>query len=260
MILFSSSFALSCYSQEELDVSVNSQYWLDLNGKYEFDEIRSISGFAGFRSISPHAYDKYLVFGTYDMQNTKSRIFRNLKNPLINSFHLGGGIYYTNNKNYDDNFELRLTQGLKFFLPSIKEIPLKNYLRFEQRFQKTFDGSSWSTSMRLRYKISTVIEWKKHFFAFNKGMYIPMNVEFFFNLNKADRFNDVIRISPGIGYKFTDEWRAEFYVSYHYTNNTTDQQDGSNDFVFRLRLYKANLVKKPPKLDTKEGDVKELIE
>jgi hypothetical protein len=130
----------------------------------------------------------------------------------------------------------------------------------EQRFQKTLDGSSWNTSFRMRYQIATVIEWKKHLFSFNKGLYIPINVEFFYNLEEADRFNDVIRISPGIGHKFNDEWRAEFYVSYHYTNNTTDQQEGSNDFVFRLRLYKATLVKKYPQLDTKEEDLKELIE
>jgi len=98
-------------------------------------------------------------------------------------------------------------------------------------------------------------------------MYIPLNVELFVNLQKAERFNDVIRISPGIGYKFSDEWRAEFYVSYHYTyntaeytNNKADQQDGSNDFVFRLRIFKSSLAKRKPALDTKEEDIKELIE
>ena len=60
--------------------------------------------------------------------------------PLISSFHLGTGLYYTNNVYEPDNFEFRLMQGLKFFLPSIEMIPLKNYIRLEERFQKTFDG------------------------------------------------------------------------------------------------------------------------
>lgn len=254
-------FILSAYSQEESeDVSVNTQYWFDFNGKTEFSEKTGASGMLGYRSISPYVYDKVLLFGTYDIQHTKSPGFMNLKKPLINSFHLGGGLYYTNNKDNDNNFEFRLVQGLKFFLPSIKQIPLKNYIRMEERFQKDFDGSNWNASFRLRYQIATVIEWQKRLFAFNKGMYLPINVEFFYNLKEADRFNDVIRISPGVGYKFSNEWRAEFYVSYHYTRNTVEQQSGSNDFVFRLRIFKSSLVKKMPMLDTKEEDIKELIE
>lgn len=255
---------LSGRSQEDTegseDVSVNSQFWTDFNGKYQFDQKTGVSGFLGYRTIVPHVYDRFLLFSTYDIMHTNSPAFLNLKKPLIHSFHLGGGLYYTDNSSKDNNFEFRLVQGLKFFLPSIKQVPLKNYLRLEERFQKTFDGSNWNSSIRFRYMISTVLEWQKHLFAFNKGMYIPISIEFFFSLKEADRFNDVIRITPGIGYKFSDEWKAEFYVSYHYTINTTEQGDGSNDFVFRLRVYKATLVKRPPKLDTKEEDIKDLIE
>ncbi len=246
--------------EEEPDVSVNRQFWTDFNGRKDFKENRAASGFVGFRTISPHVYDKFVAFGTYDITHTKSPKFMNLKKPLINSFHLGGGVWYTDNKNDDNDFEFRLSQGLKFFIPSIKEVPLMNFVRLEQRFQKIFDGSPWSASMRFRYKISTVIEWKKRLFSFNKGMYIPMHVEFFYSFQEADRFNDVIRISPGLGYKFSDDWKAEFYVSYHYTRNTTDLQNSTNDFVFRLRIYKSNRIKKPPKLNTKEEDVKDLIE
>ena len=91
-------------------------------------------------------------------------------------------------------------------------------------------------------------------------MYIPLSVEFFFNLKKADRYNDVIRISPGLGYKFNDEWKAEFYVSYHQSNNTSADDNSTNDFVFRLRIYKSSLKKTRPEINTKEEDIKELIE
>jgi hypothetical protein len=248
------------FSQEENpDVTVNRQFWTDFNGRREFKENKSASGFIGYRTISPHVYDKFVAFGTYDINHTKSPEFLNLKKPLINSFHLGGGLYYTDNKNDDNVFEFRLSEGFKFYIPSIKELPLMNFVRLEQRFQTQF-GGTWNTSMRFRYKISTVIEWKKRLFSFNKGMYIPINVEFFYSFSEADRDNDVIRISPGLGYKFSDEWKAEFYISYHYTRNTTDDQDASNDFVFRLRIYKSKRIKKPPKLNTKEEDVKDLIE
>ena len=79
----------------------------------------------GYRSISPHVYDKILLYGTYDIKNTKSPEFLKLKKPLINSFHLGGGLYYTDNRDSRNAIEFRLAQGLKFFLPSIKQVPLK---------------------------------------------------------------------------------------------------------------------------------------
>ena len=246
---------------EPEDASLNSQIWLDFNGKYQLGDDKFISGFVGYRSITPRIFDKYMVVPTYNIIHTKTPNFIKREKPLISSFHLGTGIYYTNNIYEPDNFEFRLMQGLKFFLPSIEMIPLKNYIRLEERFQKTFDGSYWNASFRFRYRISTVIEWKKHLFSFNKGMYIPLSIEFFFNLKKADRYNDVIRLSPGIGYKFNDEWKAEFYVSYHHSNNTSQDDTSTNDFVFRLRIYKSSLKKKSsPTINTKEEDLKDLIE
>lgn len=252
--------AISGQEGEQEDVSVNSQMWLDFNGKYRLDDNRSVSGFIGYRSISPRIFDKFMVVPRYDIIHTKSPKFMKREKPLISSFHLGTGLYYTNNIYEADNFEFRLMQGLKFFLPSLKAIPLQSYIRLEERFQKTFDGSYWNASFRFRYKFSTVLEWKKRLFSFNKGMYIPLSVEFFFNLKQADRYNDVIRISPGLGYKFNDEWKAEFYVSYHYSNNTSEDDDSTNDFVFRLRIYKSSLKKTSPEFNTKEEDLKELIE
>ena len=260
ILIFLSFLGVYAQDEEPEDASVNRQFWLDFNTRHSLDSLHELSGFVGYRSISPHLFNKYLVVPTYNIIHTKSPKFMNLEKPLISSFHLGAGLYYTDNKYEPDNFEFRLMQGLKFFLPSIDMIPLKNYIRLEERFQKTFDGSYWNASFRFRYQISTVLEWKKHLFSFNKGLYIPMHVEFFFNLKKADRYNDVIRISPGLGYKFNEEWNAEFYVSYHLSQNTTEDDDSTNDFVFRLRIYKKSIKKKPPAFNTKEEDLKELIE
>jgi hypothetical protein len=50
------------------------------------------------------------------------------------------------------------------------------------------------TLVRFRYRISTVIKWKKRLLKFNKGVYIPLNVEFFFNFKKAgqEKWNHVV--------------------------------------------------------------------
>lgn len=245
--------------RESEDISLNNQFWIDYNRRYNLDEQKSISGFVGYRTINPHIFDKILLVPTYNILHTRSPEFLNLKKPLINSFHLGTGLYYTSSYRGADNFEFRLMQGFKFFLPSIKSIPLKNYVRMEERLQKTFNGSGWNTAFRFRYRISTIIEWKKHLLSFNKGMYIPFNIEIFFNIKKADRFNDVIRISPGIGYKINDEWKAELYASYNHSNNTSPVDNSSDDFVFRLRLYHIG-KKKGKAVENREEEIKELIE
>jgi len=259
VLLFSSSILRSQESEIE-DVSTNAQFWTDFNLRHEFDEKKSLKGFVGYRTISPHIWDKVMIVPTYDIIHTKSPNFMNLKEPLISSFHLGTGLYYTNNVSEPDNFEFRLMQGLKFFMPFKEFIPLKTYIRFEQRFQKTFDDSYWNVSARFRFKFSTIIEWNKRLLTFTEGLYIPISIEFFLNVEKANRDNDDIRISPGLGYKFNDQWKAEFYVSYHHSKNISETNDSSNDFVFRLRIYKSSLKKSSPVIKTKEEEIKELIE
>ena len=246
---------------EESDVVVTTQFWTDFNAYHEKDERHSWSGQLGFRTITPNHWNKFVLVPTYNILNTKSPAFLNRKKkPLIYSYHLGGGLFYTKNKEEPNNMEFRLMQGLKFFLPSFEALPLKNYFRFEQRLQKTFSGGDWSLSARLRYKLSTVIEWDSKVFSFNEGLYIPLSIEFFYSLEEADRFNDVIRISPGLGYKLNNDWRGEFYISYHYSTNVSSVDDYSNEFVFRLRIFKSSSDVKAKLPKTKEEEMIELIE
>ena len=78
-------------------------------------------------------------------------------------------------------------QGIKFYLPSIKAIPLMSYIRFEERFQKTFDGSDWAVGFRFRYRLSTVIKWKNHLFEFNLSIRILLRLYiFYYRLMKKD--------------------------------------------------------------------------
>lgn len=250
----------TAFSQENSeDIRVNNQFWVDYNIDHSLEEYKSLSGFIGYRTISPHIFDNLLVVSTYNIQNKKSLGFLKLNKPFINSYHLGARMNYIANKSTNDDFEFRLMQGIKFYLPSIKAIPLMSYIRFEERFQKTFDGSDWAVGFRFRYRLSTVIKWKNHLFEFNKGLYIPLNIEFFFNLKKADRLNDVVRLSPGLGYKLNDQWKFELYLSYHNTLNTSEAYNTSNDFVVRLRIFKSNPQKKVlPK--TEDEQLKDLID
>jgi hypothetical protein len=127
--------------------------------------------------------------------------------------------------------------GFKFNIPTIKLITLNNYVRLEERFQNAFNNQGWRSSYRLRYQLGTNISWGNHFLGFTEGLYFPIKAEVFFNLKKADRFNDLIRLSPGIGYKFKNNWRYELFVIFNRTKNITETNNKSSDFILRLRVY-----------------------
>ncbi len=247
------NYTLTGYTQDaDENVKSSTQYWLDYNLEYPLENENTLSGFIGFRSISPHIYNNFLLVSNYNIINRKGLGFLKLEKPFINSFHLGARMNYIANKNLKDDFEFRLMQGFKFFIPLIKELPIMNYVRFEERFQYSFEDGDWTVGYRFRYRVSSAITWENQLLNFGKGFYLPFNVEFFFNLKKSDRFNDVIRLSPGIGYKLNDEWRFELYASYHNALNTTENTNTSNDFVIRLRILRSHKTKERINIDENE--------
>ena len=225
------------------DVKVNQQLWLDYNDHKPLGENKGLSTQIGFRRIEPKVYNRFLVNSTLYFKNKKSPKLLHLKKPFIDSYHLGAGLFYTQNYDADDNFEFRLMQGLKFHVPTIKALTFYNYVRLEERFQNTFDGSGWSMGMRLRYRLSTQLNWGDYLFDFTRGLYFPLNAEVFFNLVKSDRYNDLVRISPGIGYRTDSNWKFEMYVIFNRTKNITETNNKSSDFILRIRIINATKKK-----------------
>jgi len=235
------------------DVKVNQQFWLDYNFTSVFDDTKNLSTQVGFRKITPEIYNRFLGVFTLNLKNNKKLIDLKTEKPLVKSYHLGAGLIYTQNYDNNDNFEFRLMQGFKFEIPTIKPITLYNYVRLEERFQNSFDNSGWTSAFRLRYRLSTILSWNKHYLSFAKGLYIPLQAEVFFNLKKADRFNDVLRISPGIGYRLENDWRFEMYIIFNRTKNITETSNKSSDFILRFRVYKGNSKKKELNINEEDG-------
>ena len=242
VLLTTLCFSTTTSAQDSIvdqDVRVNGQFWLDYNFTSPLKEDQNIRTQIGFRKITPNIYNRFLGISTWNIKNQGS-IFKSKKEaPIVKSFHLGAGMLFTQNIDNKNNFELRLIQGFKFEIPTIKPVILYNYFRLEQRFQNSFDNSGWKAAYRLRYRVSTILSWNKHYLSFAKGLYVPLNAELFVNLKRADRFNDLIRISPGIGYRLDDSWRFEFYLIFNRTKNITETNNKSSDFIFRLRVFNS---------------------
>ena len=64
--------------------------------------------------------------------------------------------------------------------------------------------------LRVRYKAELTLKLKGDLISFNDGLYLPVSLELSWNLKGAQQFNDVVRITPGIGYEFSPTWKAEF--------------------------------------------------
>ena len=107
----------------------------------------------------------------------------------------------------------------------------------EERFD--IETSNWINTfgLRLRYEAKLTLKLKGDWLSFNDGLYLPISIELFWNLKETQQFNDIVRISLGIGYEFSELWRAEIDLSYHYTRNSVEDNFAANDIVFRLRLF-----------------------
>jgi len=241
--LFYATKASSQDSIVDQDVKVNQQGWVDYNFNKALGENKFLSTQMGFRKISPEVYDRYLTISTLNIRTKKGFKLFQTEGTFINSYQLGGGVIYTRNYDANDNLEIRFLQGLKFNIPTIKGFKLYNYSRLEERFQTSFDGGGLRTGFRLRHRVSAVISWKKHYLNFTEGLYFPLSAEIFFNLKRAERFNDLLRLSPGIGYKLENGWRFELFTIFNRTRNITETNDKSSDFILRLRIYSANKEK-----------------
>jgi hypothetical protein len=260
-VLLCSQFVKAQDSIVDQDVQVNTQAWLDYNFKSALNDSRFLSTQLGFRTISPAVYNRLLAISTFNLR--ANRLFKTKSEdsePWIRSYHLGAGTIYTRNFDETDNFELRFIQGVKFNIPTIKGFKLYNYTRLEERFQTAFDGDGWEAGARLRHRVSIAISWKKHYWNFAEGLYFPISAELFFNLKKADRFNDLLRLSPGIGYKFQSGLKLELYAIYNWSRNITETNNTSNDFILRLRIYHGKAEKAAPLAPANEFEEKEAEE
>ena len=213
------------------DVKVNQQFWLDYNFSKSTKENRDLSTQIGYRKITPAVYDRFLGISTLNIKNTSQNKFLS----VFESFHLGAGAIYTYNHNENDNFELRLIQGIRFNITTLKLFTFNNYIRLEERLQTSFNNGV-TIGYRLRYKLSTAISWKNHLWKFTEGFYFPLEAEVFFNLKKTSRFNDLLRLSPGVGYKSKKGWRFETFLIFNRTKNITETNNTSSDFILRIRI------------------------
>ena len=232
LLLFFSGGLL--YSQEIEDKSITEQIWVDYNWSSPVSDRLSIYGDVAVRTVFPNEWYRFAI-GPSARYIRPKFIFKQLY--YKEELHAGLRLFFTFNRDNSNRLEIRPFQGYKLSWPNRPYIIINHYFRLEERFD--IETARWVNTfgLRFRYMGELILKFKGSWLAFGKGLYLPVNIELFWNLIGTKQFNDAARIMPGLGYVFPKNWRAEVQIGYHYSRNTVQDVFSTNDFVFRLRIF-----------------------
>lgn len=216
------------------DNDITNQLWINYNLSYKITKATDLTGEIGFKTISPHVWDRYYIKPGIKV-NLPKIMFK--KEPYRESLSAGIGFYYTNNTNEANRLEIRPYQGYLLDWPDWPRFRLRHYIRLEERFDLNTQNWSNTFGLRLRYLFDVTFKLQGDILPEAKGIYIPMSVEFFWNLIGVRQFNDVQRTNIGIGSTFSRKWRAEFRFGYQYARNTTTEDFQTNDIIYQFRAF-----------------------
>lgn len=221
----------AAYGQDE---NYNNQVWLDLNPRWVPGGGKiMLDGSLGYRTIFPQNWNRYtLGLGA----RYSPFINRSESNIALQYLQFRAGIrdFYTASIDDSNLNELRLYQGVRVQWPTFRRVLLIHYVRVEERFEKVEGTDTRDFTARFRYRLTSKFRFIKPALT---SLYIPVSVELFMSSSEGLYFNDVTRVTPGIGYDFTDQFSTEFQLSYHFSRNSSTDSFENNDLVFRLRAY-----------------------
>ncbi|MCK5824150.1 MAG: DUF2490 domain-containing protein [Ichthyobacteriaceae bacterium] len=213
---------------------VTNQFWFDFNPSYSIN--KSVAVYADFaaRTVYPQAFNRY-SFGSSIKYKKPKFIFSSFSHS--EELHFGLRNFYTNNFYSTDRFEFRVFQGYKLKSPLTTNLVWQNYLRLEERFD--FDTENWNNTFAVRFRLYSMFKYtfNGNVWAGSKGTYLATSMELFWNLAETHQFNDLMRLTARIGRIVNPKWRYEFDLGYFLTRETVQDSFGTNDIVFRLRIY-----------------------
>ena len=223
----------SARGQEE-EKDYNQQAWIDLNPRWVMKSGKTmLRGSLGYRTIFPQEWDRYVINLGLSHSPFIHQAERNVAIQYMR-FHAGIGDYFTQSLDGLNLNEIRLSQGVHLRWPSFPRVFLTHYFRIEERFEHIQHSDDYDFTMRFRYRLGARFRFLKPFLS---DLYLPVSAEVFMSTGQGFYFNDVIRVTPGIGYDFTDQFSTEFQLSYHFSRNSSTESFENNDLVYRLRVY-----------------------
>ena len=153
---------------------------------------------------------------------------------------LGGvGVFYTFQDSISDQLEVRPWQGVKLRVPKLGSLRMVHYIRFEQRFVWTLDGSKVEFSPRIRYRLGTRIPIGREKIE-DKSFYVNVDGEVFLNFGTdvEERVADRMRFRGGIGYQLTKFYRFELNSTLQLGRNTQTNGFEASVLIIQLKFVR----------------------
>ncbi|WP_082331927.1 DUF2490 domain-containing protein [Mangrovimonas xylaniphaga] len=209
------------------------QLWVDFRPYWNIGSNQRFTLEVGYRTVWPKHWHRFVTRLHYQY-TTDTLLFKAFKHK--ETLYAGAGLFFLSSKRDINSLEIRPHQGYTFAFNWAPRFEFAQSIQLEERFMFTELDDDDVFGMRLRYKVKGTIGLEGVGFGEEQGFYVPLEIEFFFNLIKSTQFNDVIRITPGIGYKINKGFKIEANAAYHYTKYEVYER--TNDIVFRLKVFK----------------------
>lgn len=220
------------------DHDFTRQIWIDLQPYWTVTNTSKIIGEFSYRTVHPESWHRIITRVSKEFIED-SIIFKGFKHKE----RIAGGIgLFLFLSEYEKNtFEIRPHQNYGISFNISPRFNLGQLLRLEERFLFSDNEKHDFFGLRFRYQVTGTIDLQGLFFQEKRGFYLPISVEAFFNIFKVSQFNDVIRITPGIGYQIDPDFKLLASLAYHYTKAGIDSSKlvRTNDIVFRFRIIKG---------------------
>ena len=155
------------------------------------------------------------------------------------ALHGGLGLYYTNYKEEDNNFETRPYLGVSHFYTLTEKWKLSAYLRVEERFN---DNKEDSTRLRLRLRthytmnpLSNEDSWHKFTFGVEgfKSYYHDES-----NIDSQDTYDHESRVTLGLERSLNKQEKLRFELAWKYQSPPGEiSSSDSNTVYFKIQYY-----------------------
>ena len=224
----------SSLSAQKNNSIVTNQVWVDFNPRYKISDRFTLAGKVGAKAIYPKAWYKFYTSAEVAYSIPKFML-RKLK--YKEKVYLGVDFYYVFFTELPDVIEISPYQGYTLTWPNRKRLDIRHNVELGERFQWDVQDWNYSFGLKVSYEASLTFKFQGDLWSYGKGFYLSASAKFWWNLISTTVFNDVVRITPGIGYEINPKWKTAFYIGYNYTRNLTIDNFHANNIIYRFRVY-----------------------
>jgi hypothetical protein len=155
-------------------------------------------------------------------------------------------VSYTNQNDSYNTLELRPILGTRIHFTPNSRVLTRLLVRAEQRNFKNLETDEWTSELRPRIRVESIIPINRKSYFEDKLWYGLTDVEWLYKTNDVEeRFANRFRWRIGGGYRLSYNFRFEFLYMLQLSKNTIDDGFESSDNIFRFRLKQYLRKSKP---------------